>query len=65
MTYNNLTDESVPEEVLGGALRRVVDDVLVVEESRVLGRLLRNPLPERHPRAADLFELLRVGVGLA
>ena len=47
------------------ALRRVVDDVLVVEERRVLGRLLRHPLPERHPRAADLLELLRVRVRLS
>ena len=54
-----------PEEVLGVALGDVVDDVLVVEEGGVGGRLLRHALPVRHPRAAQLGELLGVRVRLA
>ena len=44
-----------PEEVLGLALRDVVDDVLVVEERRVLCLRLRYPFPVRDPRPADIL----------
>ena len=60
-----LVVELHPEEVLGVALGHVVDDVLVVEEGGVGGRLLRHALPVRHPRAPQLGELLGVRVRLA
>ena len=69
MKYQNFTLQLVvelhPEEVLGVALGDVVDDVLVVEEGGVGGRLLRHALPVRHPRAPQLRELLGVRVRLA
>ena len=54
-----------PEEVLGLALRDVVDDVLVVEECRVLCLRLRHPFAVWDLRSANLFQLVRIRMGLS